>query len=61
MGRSQVECWAEFDQYMTQTLVVAVPFGAFQATRVVSDRIETFHFDQFTSAPALDQISLHPD
>ena len=60
VGRANLECWAEFDQYMTEGLVVAIPFGSFQSTRVVSDRIDIFHFDQFTSAPALDQISLKP-
>ena len=60
VGRAQLECWAELDQYLTEALVVAVPFGTFQSTRHVSDRIETFAFDQFTSAPALDQISLLP-
>jgi peptide/nickel transport system substrate-binding protein len=61
VGRAQLECWAELDQYLTEALVVAVPFGSFQSTRHVSDRIEAFSFDQFTSAPALDQISLLPD
>ena len=61
VGQAQLECWAEFDQYLTETLVVAVPFGSFQSTRVVSDRVERFSFDQFTSAPALDQIVLSPE
>lgn len=61
VGRAQLECWAELDQYLTEGLVVAVPFGSFQSTRHVSDRVDAFSFDQSTSAPALDQISLLPD
>lgn len=58
VGRAQVECWAELDQYLTEGLVVAVPFGSFQSTRHVSDRVQAFSFDQSVAAPALDQISV---
>jgi peptide/nickel transport system substrate-binding protein len=58
LGAEQARCWARFDKYMTEELVPFVPYLTTQASALTSDRVEAFSFSQFTTMPALDQISL---
>ena len=57
-GLSQSECWAEADQFLMERVVPWVPLLAPQSSRLTSDRVLSFSFDQSTALPALDQIAL---
>ena len=59
---AQIQCWAETDQLLMETVVPWVPYlfeGQFQA---VSNRVARFTFTQsgFFVLPAFDQIALKP-
>jgi hypothetical protein len=59
---AQIQCWAETDQLLMETVVPWVPYlfeGNFQA---VSNRVARFTFTQsgFFLMPAFDQIALKP-
>lgn len=59
---AQIQCWAETDQLLMETVVPWVPYlfeGQFQA---VSNRVARFTFTQsgFVLIPAFDQIALKP-
>ncbi len=57
-GLSQSECWAEADQFLMERVVPWVPLLSSQSSRLTSDRVLSFSFDQSTALPALDQIAL---
>lgn len=59
-GRSQVECWAQIDQALMETIVPWVPYALHAHSYVVSGRITNFALDQFTAQASLDQIALRP-
>ena len=59
-GRAQVECWTALDQYLMETVVPWIPFLAENHIQVIPARIENFSYDQMTTTPALEQISLKP-
>jgi peptide/nickel transport system substrate-binding protein len=58
---SQVECWAQLDQYMMENVVPWVPLFNELTVRTVSERVESLSFDQFVSMPALERIELTPE
>ena len=58
VGRAQVECWAQVDQYLMEKVVPWVPYALHAHTYVLSDRIAHFSIDQFTAQASLDQVAL---
>jgi ABC-type transport system substrate-binding protein len=60
--KPQVQCWASFDQYLTEQLAPWVPLLAWTGAIVVSSRVEKFSWDQSTPFPgaAIDRIQLKP-
>jgi peptide/nickel transport system substrate-binding protein len=58
VGTSAFRCWAGLDQLLMEDIVPWVPYVFGTNTRVLSARVESFSFDQFTGFPALDQIAL---
>jgi peptide/nickel transport system substrate-binding protein len=59
-GVAHTECWAELDQYLMNEVVTYVPYTSRLQTRVVSDRVIEYSFDQFAAEPAFDRIALAP-
>jgi peptide/nickel transport system substrate-binding protein len=59
-GLRQVQCWVEFDQYLVEKIVPAVPLFADVAPRTFSERVAGFSWDGAIGAPALGQIALRP-
>src|SRR5207237_9894924 len=57
-GVSQDLCWAEADQFLMERVVPWIPIMSQQVSRLTSARVATFSFDESTTAPALDQLSL---
>jgi peptide/nickel transport system substrate-binding protein len=60
VGRAQVECWAQLDQYLMEKVVPWVPYALHAHTYVVSDRVADFSIDQFTAQASLDQVAIAP-
>lgn len=60
IGRAQVECWAQLDQFLMEKVVPWVPYALHAHTYVYSGRIAHFSLDQFTAQASLDQIALAP-
>jgi peptide/nickel transport system substrate-binding protein len=58
VGGSQVPCWAEADQLLTEDVVPFAPLIATRITHVVSDRVSDYRFAQSSFMPALDRIAL---
>jgi peptide/nickel transport system substrate-binding protein len=58
VGEAQTQCWAELDQLLMEKVVPWVPILYERSTIAVSARVARFSFDQLTSLPALDQISV---
>jgi ABC-type transport system substrate-binding protein len=58
IGQLQTRCWAELDQFLMEYVVPAFPWLYPTNVVVTSARVRHFEFDQSTSLPALDQISL---
>jgi len=58
IGDAQARCWAELDQLLMEQIVPWVPYEAGNRIRIVSARVASFSFDQFTTLPALDRIGL---
>jgi peptide/nickel transport system substrate-binding protein len=61
VGIEQVQCWAEADQILMEEVVPWVPYLSESYVRTVSDRVESYSFDQFTTSPALERIVLRPE
>jgi hypothetical protein len=59
---AQIQCWAETDQLLMETVVPLVPYLFEGATQAVSKRVSRFTFSQssFGLMPAFDQIALKP-
>jgi peptide/nickel transport system substrate-binding protein len=57
---AQIQCWAETDQLLMETVVPLVPYLFDGFTQVVSSRVSRFTFSQssFVMMPALDRIAL---
>jgi peptide/nickel transport system substrate-binding protein len=60
VGRAQIECWAQLDQYLMEKVVPWVPYALHAHTYVLSERIAHFSIDQFTAQASLDQVALAP-
>lgn len=61
VGGTQVQCWADLDQYLMEIVVPCVPYVFERYVRPVSPRVVQYSFDQFMAQPALDQIAIDPD
>jgi peptide/nickel transport system substrate-binding protein len=59
-GTTQIQCWANLDQYLMEAVVPWVPLFFESYTRTVSNRVVHYSFDQLAALPALDQIALTP-
>jgi ABC-type transport system substrate-binding protein len=59
-GVTQFQCWAEADQLLMETVVPWVPYIEENRVVVVSDRVASYSFDQFSNMPAFDRIALKP-
>ncbi|MGZ8707589.1 MAG: ABC transporter substrate-binding protein [Gaiellaceae bacterium] len=59
---AQIQCWAETDQLLMETVVPWVPYLFEGGAQVVSNRVARFAFAQsgFVLIPAFDQIALKP-
>jgi hypothetical protein len=60
VGSAQTRCWAELDQHLMEDVVPWIPLIAHNRQRLVSERVVSFSYDQFTTLPALDHIALKP-
>ncbi len=58
---AQIQCWAETDQLLMETVVPWVPYLFEGGTQAVSNRVSRFTFSQSSFfMPAFDQIALKP-
>jgi peptide/nickel transport system substrate-binding protein len=59
---AQIQCWAETDQLLMETVVPWVPYLFDGSIQVVSNRVSRFTFSQSSvfMMPAFDQIALKP-
>ncbi len=57
---TQIQCWANLDQYLMEQVVPWTPLFVESYTRTVSNRVVHYSFDQFAAQPALDQIAVTP-
>ena len=59
---AQIQCWAETDQLLMETVVPWVPYLFDGSIQVVSNRVSRFTFSQssLVMMPAFDQIALKP-
>lgn len=60
IGVAQNQCWAQFDQYVMEQLVVVLPYTSLTAARTTSARVTSFAFDRFNVLPALNRMSVAP-
>jgi peptide/nickel transport system substrate-binding protein len=58
VGRAQPRCWADLDQYLMEQVVPWVPLLVHNRQRFISDRVQSFTYDQFTTLPSPDRIAL---
>lgn len=58
VGVAQFQCWAEADQFLMETVVPWVPYIEESRIVIVSDRVASYSFDQFSNMPAFDRIAL---
>jgi peptide/nickel transport system substrate-binding protein len=58
VGVAQVQCWSEADQLLMETVVPWVPYIEESRIVIVSNRVASYSFDQFTNMPAFDRIAL---
>jgi peptide/nickel transport system substrate-binding protein len=58
LGDERLQCWAEFDQKITEEIVPWVPINFARDVFVVSDAVRGFDYDQFSGQPDLSGMSL---
>jgi peptide/nickel transport system substrate-binding protein len=58
IGESQTECWATLDQYLMEEVAAIVPLTVDLHVQVIPERVVEYSFNQFTTVPALDRISV---
>jgi hypothetical protein len=58
VGGSQVPCWAEADQLLTEDVVPFAPLLTTRITLLTSGRVAAYAFAQSSFSPALDRIAL---
>jgi hypothetical protein len=61
IGVAQDQCWAEFDQFVMEQLVVLLPYTILTNARTTSDRVSVFTWDRELALPAMNAIALVPD
>jgi hypothetical protein len=57
-GDERVQCWADLDKYLMESVVPWVPFIFDNDVVITSSRITHYDFDQFAGLPALDRLAL---
>lgn len=58
IGEAQTECWATLDQYLMEEVAAIVPLTVDLHVQVIPERVVEYSFNQFTTVPALDRISV---
>ncbi|MGH2489256.1 MAG: ABC transporter substrate-binding protein, partial [Candidatus Limnocylindria bacterium] len=58
VGDAETECWATFDQYLMEEVAAIVPLTVDLHVQVIPERVVEYSFNQFTTVPALDRISV---
>ena len=58
VGDERYQCWAEFDQMVTEEVVPWVPINFAKDVFVWSDQVQNFIYDQFSGQPNLAQMAL---
>jgi hypothetical protein len=58
IGQLLVQCWASFDQYLTEQVVPTIPLFVDQFTNTYSRRVRSYGFDAEDGVAALEQIAL---
>ena len=56
IGRPQLQCWTELDQYLTEDIVPWIPLSMENTIEVVPARVVNYTYDQTTVLPNLEQI-----
>ena len=54
----RIECWAEFDRYVSEEVVPWVPYLFDNNVDIVASDVVNYKFDQFSGGAALDQFGL---
>lgn len=58
VGDAATECWATLDQYLMEEVAAIVPLTVDLHVQVIPERVVEYSFNQFTTVPALDRISV---
>jgi peptide/nickel transport system substrate-binding protein len=58
LGDARVQCWADFDQKITEEVVPWVPINFISDVFVIGDAVRGFDYDQFSGQPDLTGMSL---
>ena len=60
-GDERVQCWADADRSLMETVVPWVPWWFVNAVSITSERIVNYSFDQFCGCDALDHFAIAPE
>jgi hypothetical protein len=55
---ARTDCWAAFDQKLTEEIVPWIPYLAAKDVFITSARVRGWSYDQFSSQPAYDQMGV---
>jgi hypothetical protein len=58
LGQAQIDCWAKLDKHLMEDVVPWVPYLNLVNVDVLSKRVASFSWDQFSAQPAFDRIAL---
>jgi peptide/nickel transport system substrate-binding protein len=59
-GTEQAKCWVQLDMFLSQKIVPWVVIGQGNQTRLLSDRVVAYSFDDSQGMPSYDRIALAP-
>jgi peptide/nickel transport system substrate-binding protein len=60
-GQERVQCWADVDKYLMESVVPWVPTRFPNQITITSPRIVNYSFDQFCGCEALDHFAIAPE
>jgi peptide/nickel transport system substrate-binding protein len=58
LGDERYQCWADFDQKITEEIVPWVPINFISDVFIPGDAVVNFNYDQFSGQPALSEMGL---
>jgi hypothetical protein len=58
IGAERYQCWADFDQKITEEIVPWVPINFISDVFIPGDAVVNFNYDQFSGQPALSEMGL---